>query len=115
MLPFLIGLAIGLVAPCAIYVFMVLKVWKGPKQLHFRWWMPLLPVHYKVDNMSEWAALNEFKKDLITWCQNQATGKRMLSRMAHTKREADKNENKADSYDFVALYLQAIEFKTWQH
>lgn len=74
--------------------------------------MPLLPVHYKVDNMSEWAALNEFKKDLMMWCQNQATGQRAQARISHTKRDNDMHQHKSESFDFVALYLQAIEFKT---
>lgn len=55
------------------------------------------------------AEVNEFKKDLITWTQNQATGKRTQAAIAKTKWAMDGFNAKAESYDFMAKYLQGIE------
>lgn len=69
-------------------------------------------VYYTVDNVNDINILNEFKKDLIVWCQNQATGQRAQARISHTKRDSDKHQHKSESFDFVASYLQAININT---
>lgn len=54
-------------------------------------------------------ACNELKKDLIQWAQNQATGKRVDARISKTKIAADISNAKAESYDFMAKYLEGME------
>jgi len=56
--------------------------------------------------------VNEFKKTLITWAQNQATGYRTQSAIAVRKTVAEHFKNKAESYDFMVKYLQDIEINS---
>lgn len=66
---------------------------------------------YRVGGYGPLTELNEFKKSLITWAQNQATGQRTQAAMASRKWVTDKHTNKAESFDFVAVYLQGMEIK----
>lgn len=52
---------------------------------------------------------NEFRKSLITWVQNQATGKRTQAAIGKTKKHYDEMTAKAESYEFVVKYLQEME------
>lgn len=54
-------------------------------------------------------AVTEFKKDLITYYQNQATGQRTQAAIANRKYVADKHLAKAETYDMMVLYLQGME------
>lgn len=53
--------------------------------------------------------INEFKKSLILWAQNQATGQRTQAAIGNTKKHHDKHTAKAESYDFIVKYLEGME------
>lgn len=55
--------------------------------------------------------VNEFRKTLIVWAQNQSTGYRTQATIGKTKRNANHNNAKADSFDFMVKYLQGMEIK----
>lgn len=55
--------------------------------------------------------LNEFKKELILWSQNQATGYRVQASIGKTKHNHDIMTAKADSFDFMSKYLEGMEIK----
>lgn len=57
------------------------------------------------------AEVNEFRKDLITWVQNQATGQRTSAAIANRKGVADRHNAKAETLDFIVKYLQGMEIK----
>lgn len=57
------------------------------------------------------ADCNEFRKSLITWAQNQATGQRTQAAIGHTKRNSDNHIAKAESYDFMVKYLEGMEIR----
>lgn len=56
--------------------------------------------------------INEFKKSLIVWAQNQATGQRVQATIGNTKKFADNHNAKAESYDFIVKYLEGMEIVT---
>ena len=56
-------------------------------------------------------ACNEFRKHLITWAQNQATGQRVSASLANRKYTVDAFNAKAESYDFMAKYLEGMEIR----
>lgn len=58
--------------------------------------------------------LNELRKDLIVWAQNQVTGKRTQAAIATRKHVTDTLNAKAESYDFVASFLQTLIIKDKQ-
>lgn len=70
--------------------------------------MSLPPTIFKTDQPEE---CNEFKKHLIKAMQDQATGYRVNAAIGHSKKHFDICNAKAESYDYVVLMLQAIEFK----
>lgn len=53
--------------------------------------------------------INEFKKSIILWAQNQATGHRTQAAIGHTKHHHDKHTAKAETMDFIAKYLEGME------
>lgn len=55
--------------------------------------------------------VNEFKKSLIAWCENQATGQRTQAAIANRKYVTDKHCAKAETYDMIVLYLKGLEIK----
>lgn len=66
---------------------------------------------YRTLNHEAVPDVNEFRKSLITWCQNQATGKRTQAAMAQRKFVTDAFNAKAESYDFMTKYLEGLEIK----
>lgn len=63
-------------------------------------------ITYKTSAVIE---VNEFRKTLILWARNQATGQRTSAAIAHRKGVTDTHNAKAESYDFVAKYLEGME------
>lgn len=55
--------------------------------------------------------INEFKKSLIVWAQNQATGHRTQAAIGNTKKHHDQHTAKSESFDFVAKYLESLEIR----
>lgn len=66
-------------------------------------------IHYA--NKDYHTELNEFKKSIILWAQNQATGQRTQAAIGHTKKNADNHNAKAESYDFMAKYLEGMQIR----
>lgn len=70
------------------------------------------PTIFKIDiNADACRMCNELRKHLIVWAQNQSTGYRTNATIGKTKRNADHNNAKADSFDFMVKYLQGMEIK----
>lgn len=55
--------------------------------------------------------VNEFKKSLITWAKNQATGHRTQAAIGNTKKHHDMHTHKSEIFDFMAKYLEGMEIK----
>lgn len=55
--------------------------------------------------------VNEFKKSLIVWAQNQSTGYRTDAAISNKKYGKERLSAKADSFDFMVKYLQGMEIK----
>lgn len=68
-------------------------------------------ITYRTLNADAIPDVNEFRKHLITWAQNQATGQRTQAAMAERKRTTDHHQAKSESYDFMIKYLQEMEIK----
>lgn len=66
---------------------------------------------YKVLCSHSVTDINELRKTLILWAQNQATGKRVDARISKTKSAADIANAKAETMDYVAKYLEGMEIK----
>ena len=56
-------------------------------------------------------ACNELRKNLIVWAQNQATGQRTQASLSSRQFVINEHKAKAESYDFVAKYLEGMEIK----
>lgn len=67
---------------------------------------------YKVTGFGPLHEVDNFRKSLITWAQNQATGQRTQAAIGHTKKHADKHNHKSESFDFMAKYLEGMEIKS---
>lgn len=55
--------------------------------------------------------INEFRKSLITYFQNQATGQRTQAAIANRKYIADKHYAKAETYDMMVIFLQGLQIE----
>lgn len=55
--------------------------------------------------------INEFRKTLIKYYQNQALGQRSQASIANRKKTTDKHLAKAETYDMMAIMLQKLEVK----
>lgn len=66
---------------------------------------------FKVGPANADAECNELRKHLIVWAQNQATGKRVDARISKTKIAADIANAKAETFDFMAKYLEGMEIR----
>lgn len=64
---------------------------------------------YKLGGYGPMSEVTEFKKHLLTWAQNQATGQRSQAAMAVHKKVSDKHNAKSESFDFMVKYLQGLE------
>ena len=58
------------------------------------------------------AEVNEFRKDLITYFQNQATSQRTQAAIATRKYTVDKHTAKAETYDMNVRFLQSIKIES---
>ncbi len=66
---------------------------------------------YKIGAANPLNEVDEFRKSLITWAQNQTTGQRTQAAMATHKKVADKHNAKSESFDFMVKYLEGMEIK----
>jgi len=65
-------------------------------------------VEFKTPAVTE---CNELRKHLIVWAQNQATGQRVSASLANRKYMVEACTAKAESYDFMAKYLEGMEIR----
>lgn len=52
--------------------------------------------------------INEFKKDLILWAQNQASGYRTEAALANRQFVINEERAKAESYENMVKYLEGM-------
>ena len=64
---------------------------------------------YKLTGLGPLTEVTEFKKSLITWSQNQATGYRTQAAIVKTAKHHNRCTAKAESFDFMARYLQGMD------